>query len=76
MRSRGWHRRISRAITRIRVLVAKERGLDWVGLSRAEVLVSLRPARDDTYVTQLLGRMVRTPLAQSTSVDRLNSAAC
>ncbi len=32
--------------------------------------MSLRPAQDDTYVTQLLGRMVRTPLAQETSVEK------
>lgn len=61
---------------RIRVLIAKDAVSTGWDCPRAEVLVSLRPARDDTYVTQLLGRMVRTPLAQSTSVDRLNSAAC
>ena len=61
---------------RIRVLIAKDAVSTGWDCPRAEVLVSLRPARDDTYVTQLLGRMVRTPLAQSTSDDRLNSAAC
>ncbi|UPW15016.1 DEAD/DEAH box helicase family protein [Gordonia amicalis] len=61
---------------RIRVLIAKDAVSTGWDCPRAEVLVSLRPARDDTYVTQLLGRMVRTPLAQSTSEDRLNSASC
>lgn len=61
---------------RIRVLLAKDAVSTGWDCPRAEVLVSLRPARDDTYVTQLLGRMVRTPLAQETSVERLNSASC
>jgi type III restriction enzyme len=62
--------------TDIRVLVAKDAVSTGWDCPRAEVLVSLRPGRDHTYVTQLLGRMVRTPLAQTTSEDRLNSAAC
>lgn len=60
----------------IRVLLAKDAVSTGWDCPRAEVLVSLRPAREDTYVTQLLGRMVRTPLAQETSVERLNSASC
>ncbi|MFI8696681.1 DEAD/DEAH box helicase [Dietzia maris] len=60
----------------IRVLIAKDAVSTGWDCPRAEVLVSLRPAKEDTYVTQLLGRMVRTPLARSTSEDRLNSAAC
>lgn len=60
----------------IRVLLAKDAVSTGWDCPRAEVLVSLRPARDDTYVTQLLGRMVRTPLAQETSVERLNAASC
>lgn len=60
----------------IRVLIAKDAVSTGWDCPRAEVLVSLRPARDDTYVTQLLGRMVRTPLAQQTSVERLNIASC
>lgn len=31
---------------------------------RAEVMLSFRHARDDTYIAQLIGRMVRTPLAR------------
>lgn len=61
---------------RIRVLLAKDAVSTGWDCPRAEVLVSLRPAKDDTYVTQLLGRMVRTPLAQETSVERLNAASC
>lgn len=60
----------------IRVLIAKDAVSTGWDCPRAEVLVSLRPAKDDTYVTQLLGRMVRTPLAQETSVERLNAASC
>jgi len=61
---------------RIRVLLAKDAVSTGWDCPRAEVLVSLRPGKDDTYVTQLLGRMVRTPLAQSTSVERLNTSSC
>lgn len=60
----------------IRVLLAKDAVSTGWDCPRAEVLVSLRPAKEDTYVTQLLGRMVRTPLAQQTSVERLNAASC
>ncbi|MCB0032959.1 MAG: type III deoxyribonuclease, partial [Anaerolineales bacterium] len=35
----------------------------------AEVMVSFRPARDKTHITQLLGRMVRTPLARQVGKD-------
>ena len=63
---------------RIRVLVAKDAVSTGWDCPRAEVLVSLRPSSgdNDTYVTQLLGRMVRTPLARSTSDELLNSASC
>lgn len=61
---------------RIRVLLAKDAVSTGWDCPRAEVLVSLRPGKEDTYVTQLLGRMVRTPLAQQTSVERLNAASC
>jgi len=44
---------------------------------RAEVMVSFRPAVDRTHITQLLGRMVRTPLARRIpGNDRLNSVDC
>ncbi|SKF61274.1 DNA/RNA helicase, superfamily II [Mycobacteroides abscessus subsp. abscessus] len=60
----------------IRVLLAKDAVSTGWDCPRAEVLVSLRPGVDDTHVTQLLGRMVRTPLAASTSDERLNAASC
>ena len=60
----------------VRILVAKDAVSTGWDCPRAEVLVSLRPAKDHTYITQLLGRMVRTPLARSTNDDRLNSASC
>lgn len=40
-------------------------------------MVSFRPARDETHITQLLGRMVRTPLARRIPGDeRLNAVEC
>jgi len=62
--------------TRLRVLIAKDAVSTGWDCPRAEVLVSLRPANEHTYITQLLGRMVRTPLARSTSMARLNAASC
>lgn len=59
----------------VRVLIAKDAISTGWDCPRAEVLVSLRPGEDHTYITQLLGRMVRTPLARETSDDRLNSAS-
>lgn len=59
----------------LRILIAKDAVSTGWDCPRAEVLVSLRPARDRTYITQLLGRMVRTPLARTTSDEHLNSAS-
>jgi type III restriction enzyme len=36
---------------------------------RAEVMMSFRRAEDHTYIAQLLGRMVRTPLARRIERD-------
>lgn len=36
---------------------------------RAEVMMSFRPAQDFTYIAQLVGRMVRTPLARRIEMD-------
>ncbi len=36
----------------------------------------MRSHKDDTYIAQLIGRMVRTPLAQSVNVEVLNSVCC
>ena len=40
---------------------------------RAEVMVSLRAASDPTVISQLVGRMVRTPLAKKPDDPRLDS---
>lgn len=61
----------------IRVLIAKDAISTGWDCPRAEVLMSFRPAKDETHITQLLGRMVRTPLARRISGnDRLNSVDC
>lgn len=63
--------------THIRVLLAKDAISTGWDCPRAEVLVSFRPAQDETHITQLLGRMVRTPLARRVpGDDRLNSVEC
>jgi type III restriction enzyme len=62
---------------RVRVLLAKDAISTGWDCPRAEVLVSFRPAKDNTHITQLLGRMVRTPLARRIpGDDRLNSVEC
>lgn len=61
----------------IRVLFAKDAISTGWDCPRAEVLVSFRPAKDDTHIAQLLGRMVRTPLARRVPGDDvLNSVRC
>ena len=63
--------------THIRVLFAKDAISTGWDCPRAEVLVSFRPAKDETHITQLLGRMVRAPLARRVpGNDLLNSVAC
>ena len=63
--------------THVCVLFAKDAISTGWDCPRAEVLVSFRPARDDTHITQLLGRMVRTPLARRVpGNDLLNSVEC
>lgn len=61
----------------VRVLIAKDAISTGWDCPRAEVLVSFRPARDRTHITQLMGRMVRTPLARRIpGNDRLNAVDC
>lgn len=61
----------------VRVLIAKDAISTGWDCPRAEVMVSFRPAQDPTHITQLLGRMVRTPLARRIpGNDRLNSVDC
>jgi len=63
--------------THVRVLLAKDAISTGWDCPRAETLVSLRPARDRTHITQLLGRLVRTPLARRIESDeRLNAVTC
>lgn len=61
----------------VRVLIAKEAISTGWDCPRAEVLVSFRPAKDAVHITQLLGRMVRTPLAMRIpGNEKLNSVEC
>lgn len=61
----------------VRILVAKDAISTGWDCPRAEVMVSFRAASDRTHITQLLGRMVRTPLAMRIpGNDRLNSVDC
>ena len=61
----------------VRVLIAKEAISTGWDCPRAEVLVSFRASVDHTHITQLLGRMVRAPLARRIpGNDRLNSVDC
>jgi hypothetical protein len=63
--------------THVRVLLAKDAISTGWDCPRAETLMSLRPARDRTHITQLLGRLVRTPLARRIESDeRLNAVTC
>lgn len=54
---------------RVRVVLFKEALTTGWDCPRAEVMVSLRKAQDDTYIAQLIGRMVRAPLARRIESD-------
>ncbi len=61
----------------IRVLIAKDAISTGWDCPRAEVMVSFRAANDPTHITQLLGRMVRSPLARRIpGNERLNAVDC
>lgn len=61
----------------VRVLIAKDAISTGWDCPRAEVMVSFRAATDRTHITQLLGRMVRSPLARRIpGNDRLNTVDC
>jgi type III restriction enzyme len=63
--------------TWVRLLIAKDAISTGWDCPRAEVMISFRPAQDQTYIAQLLGRMVRTPLARRIpGNDRLNAVDC
>lgn len=61
----------------VRVVLAKEAISTGWDCPRAEVLYSERPATDATHIAQVIGRMVRQPLAHRIATDDvLNSVAC
>lgn len=61
----------------VRVVLCKDAISTGWDCPRAEVLVSLRRATDYTYIAQLIGRMVRTPLARRIQTDQtLNDVHC
>lgn len=62
--------------TSVQILIAKDAVSTGWDCPRAEVLVSMRPFSDPTAIAQMLGRMVRTPLARATGVDRLDRVSC
>jgi hypothetical protein len=53
----------------VRVVLFKEALTTGWDCPRAEVMVSLRAAKDGTYIAQLIGRMVRSPLARRIESD-------
>ena len=70
-------RSVCRSLEWVRVLVAKDAISTGWDCPRAEVMVSFRAASDKTHITQLLGRMVRTPLARRIpGNERLNAVDC
>ncbi len=63
--------------TDVRVVLAKEAISTGWDCPRAEVLYSERPAKDATHIAQVIGRMVRQPLAHRVATDDvLNSVSC
>lgn len=63
--------------TWVQVLIAKDAISTGWDCPRAEVMVSFRPANDQTYIAQMLGRMVRTPLARRIpGNEKLNTVDC
>lgn len=65
------------ADTDIRIVLAKEAISTGWDCPRAEVLYSERPATDATHIAQVIGRMVRQPLAHRIATDDvLNSVSC
>lgn len=61
----------------IRVVMAKTAISTGWDCPRAEVLYSERPANDATHIAQVIGRMIRQPLAHRIATDdALNSVMC
>lgn len=55
----------------VRLVLFKEALTTGWDCPRAEVMLSLRGAKDETYISQLIGRMVRAPLARRVESDEL-----
>lgn len=63
--------------TEIRILFAKDAVSTGWDCPRAEVIYSRRKRTDSTYIAQLIGRMIRTPLTRRIeSNEELNTVAC
>lgn len=63
--------------TEVRIVLAKQAISTGWDCPRAEVLYSERPAKDATHIAQIIGRMVRQPLAHRIATDdALNSVMC
>ena len=63
--------------TEIKVLFAKDAVSTGWDCPRAEVIYSRRKRNDPTYIAQLIGRMIRTPLGRRIkAVEELNTVAC
>ncbi|MEM7093666.1 MAG: DEAD/DEAH box helicase family protein [Actinomycetota bacterium] len=63
--------------TDIRIVLAKTAISTGWDCPRAEVMYSERPAKDATHIAQVIGRMVRQPLARRIPTDdALNSVSC
>lgn len=63
--------------TNIRILFAKDAVSTGWDCPRAEVIYSRRKHTDPTYIAQLIGRMVRTPLARRVeTIEELNTVSC
>ena len=60
----------------VRILIVKDAVSTGWDCPRAEILVSMRTFHDPTAITQMLGRMVRTPLARATGIERLDRVSC
>ncbi len=54
---------------KIKIVFFKENLSTGWDCPRAETMMSFRKAKDSTYIAQLLGRMVRTPMQMSIQVD-------
>lgn len=63
--------------TWVRILIAKDAISSGWDCPRAEVMISFRSANDKTHITQLLGRMIRSPLARRIpNNEKLNAVDC